>query len=146
VFNKGHVEQLGEPMDLYCRPANEFVATFIGAPRINLVDRPGTSASPAHRALWAAVASQAPASAQRAGLRPEHLRLTTADQGIPASVALAEHLGDSSIIHLRVDGVAELLSAKVGADHSRVEAGQTVGLAADASWALAFDAEHRLAA
>ena len=39
VFNKGHVEQLGVPMELYNRPANEFVATFIGAPRINLVDQ-----------------------------------------------------------------------------------------------------------
>jgi multiple sugar transport system ATP-binding protein len=79
-------------------------------------------------------------------LRPEHLRLVAAGQGIPATVALAEHLGDASIIHLRVDGVADLLSAKVGAEHSRVEAGQNVGLAPDAAWALAFDAQHQLAA
>ena len=37
VFNKGIVEQLGPPMELYNRPVNEFVATFIGAPRINLM-------------------------------------------------------------------------------------------------------------
>ena len=37
VFNKGHVEQLGAPLDLYNRPANEFVATFLGAPRINMI-------------------------------------------------------------------------------------------------------------
>ncbi|CAD5372775.1 ATP-binding transport protein SmoK [Rubrivivax sp. A210] len=146
VFNKGHVEQLGAPMALYTRPANEFVATFIGAPRINLVDRPGADASAAHRALWAAVAGQAPAQTQRAGLRPEHLRLVAAAQGIPARVALAEHLGDSSIIHLRVDGLAELLSAKVGAEHGGIAAGQDVGLVPDAAWALAFDAEQRLAA
>jgi multiple sugar transport system ATP-binding protein len=146
VFNKGHVEQLGAPMQLYTRPANEFVATFIGAPKINIVDRPGTGASQAHRSLWAAMATQAPAQAQRAGLRPEHLRLVPAGQGIPASVALAEHLGDSSIIHLRVEGVADLLSAKVGAEHSQVQAGQVVGLVPDAAWALAFDAQHQLAA
>jgi multiple sugar transport system ATP-binding protein len=146
VFNKGHVEQLGAPMQLYTRPANEFVATFIGAPKINIVDRPGTGASQAHRSLWAAMAAQAPAQAQRAGLRPEHLRLVAAGQGIPASVALAEHLGDSSIIHLRVEGVADLLSAKVGAEHSQVQAGQVVGLVPDAAWALAFDAQHQLAA
>ena len=146
VFNQGHVEQLGAPMTLYTRPANEFVATFIGAPKINIVDRPGAGASAAHRLLWAAVAGRAPAGAQRAGLRPEHLRLVAAGQGIPASVALAEHLGDSSVIHLRVDGVADLLSAKVGPEHSQVHAGQSVGLAPDSAWALAFDAQHRLAA
>ena len=143
VFNQGQVEQLGAPMTLYTRPANEFVATFIGAPTINLVDRPGAGASQAHRALWAAVAGQAPSQAQRAGLRPEHLRVVEAGQGIPASVALAEHLGDSSIIHLRVEGMAELLIAKVGAEHSGVESGQKLGLSPDASWALAFDAQHQ---
>jgi multiple sugar transport system ATP-binding protein len=122
------------------------VATFIGAPKINLVDRPGAGASEAHRALWAAMAAHAPAQAQRAGLRPEHLHLVAPGQGIPAAVVLAEHLGDASIIHLRVDGVADLLSAKVGAENSQVQAGQNVGLAPDASWALAFDAQHQLAA
>jgi multiple sugar transport system ATP-binding protein len=146
VFNKGHVEQLGAPMALYTRPANEFVATFIGAPKINIVDRPGAASSPAHHALWTAIAGHASSRAQRAGLRPEHLRLVEAGQGIPASVALAEHLGDASIIHLHVEGVAELLSAKVSAEHNRVEAGQNVGLAPDAAWALAFDAQHQLAA
>ena len=145
VFNRGIVEQLGPPMELYNRPANEFVATFIGAPRINLVPRPpATDAAPAHVALWNALAAQAPASAQRAGLRPEHLHLSPTGQGIPASVVLAEHLGDSSVIHLRVDGITELLSAKVGTEHHAVEAGQTVGLAPDASWALIFGADGRL--
>ena len=59
---------------------------------------------------------------------------------------LAEHLGDSSIIHLRVVGIATLLSAKVGAGNHRVEAGQLVGLLPDPAWALAFDADQRLAA
>jgi multiple sugar transport system ATP-binding protein len=145
VFNKGIVEQLGPPMELYNHPANEFVATFIGAPRINLIPRPPvTGAAAAHQALWNALASQAPASAQRVGLRPEHLHLAPAGQGIGASVVLAEHLGDSSIIHLRIDGITDLLSAKVGTEHSRVEAGQTIGLAPDAAWALVFGADGRL--
>jgi len=146
VFHLGQVEQLGAPMALYERPANEFVAGFIGAPRINLVDRPGGAASAAHRALWGAMAHHAPAHAARAGLRPEHLGLVAAGQGVPAQVELAEHLGDSSIVHLRVEGVDDLLSAKVGAGHAQLEAGQAVGLAPDAAWALAFDAEHQLAA
>ena len=144
VFNKGIVEQLGAPMALYNRPANEFVAGFIGAPRVNLIPRPTASPAAPHAALWAALAGQAPAGVERVGLRPEHLHLAPAGQGIAASVALAEHLGDSSIIHLRVDGIEELLTAKVGTEHSRVEAGQGVGLAPDAAWALAFGADGRL--
>ncbi|MDE2457350.1 MAG: ATP-binding cassette domain-containing protein, partial [Burkholderiales bacterium] len=145
VFNKGVVEQLGAPMDLYNRPANEFVATFLGAPRINLVDRPPASgADAAHQALWDALAGAAPASAQRAGLRPEHLHVGPAGAGIAASVVLAEHLGDSSILHLRVEGVAELLHAKVGTEAAEVASGQTLGLVPDASWAMAFDAAGRL--
>ena len=145
VFNKGIVEQLGPPMALYNRPANEFVAGFIGAPRINLIPRPPASAAAApHAALWAALAPLANASVQRMGLRPEHLHLGPAGQGVAAQVALAEHLGDSSIIHLRVDGIAELLTAKVGTQHNQVEAGQTVGLLPNATWALAFSADGRL--
>ena len=150
VFNKGIVEQLGVPMTLYNRPANEFVAGFIGAPRINLVPRPEATSNgpatpaPAHAALWLALASQAPAAAQRVGLRPEHLHLTPAGAGIRAQVVLAEHLGDASIIHLRVDGLTELLTAKVGIEHSQIEAGQSVGLHPDAAWALAFDGNGRL--
>jgi multiple sugar transport system ATP-binding protein len=144
VFNKGIVEQLGAPMEMYNRPVNEFVAAFIGAPKINLIPRPpATGASTAHQALWGHLAGQAPASAQRVGLRPEHLHLAASGQGMPATVVLAEHLGDSSIIHLRVDGITDLLTAKVGIEHANVEAGQTVGLAPDASWALVFGADGR---
>jgi len=144
VFNKGIVEQLGAPMEMYNRPVNEFVATFIGAPRINLIPRPpATGATAAHQALWGHLAALAPASAQRVGLRPEHLHLAAGSQGMTATVVLAEHLGDSSIIHLRVDGVSDLLTAKVGIEHANVEAGQTVGLAPDPAWALVFGADGR---
>ena len=80
------------------------------------------------------------------GLRPEHLHLLPAGQGVGAQVVLAEHLGDSSIIHLRVEGIPDLLTAKVGAGHQRLESGQDVGLRLDADWALGFDADARLAA
>lgn len=147
VFNRGVVEQIGPPMELYNRPANEFVATFIGAPRINLIPRPATAnAAPAHRALWDALASNAPSDAQSVGLRPEHLHLSPDGQGVAASVVLAEHLGDSSIIHLRVDGIPNLLNAKVGPQHSRLDTGQSVRLMLDAPWALLFGADGRLLA
>ena len=145
VFNRGIVEQLGPPMELYNRPVNEFVATFIGAPRINLVPRPPISgATGPHQALWDALAGQAPASAERVGLRPEHLQLTPIGQGIPAMVVLAEHLGDSSVIHLRVDGVTDLFCAKVGTEHGKLDNGQSVGLLPKAASALLFGADGRL--
>jgi multiple sugar transport system ATP-binding protein len=140
VFNKGIVEQLGAPLELYNRPANVFVAGFIGAPRINFIERPAAAAAPDHQALWAMLTGQSGSKVHKVGLRPEHLRLLPAGQGIPARVELAEHLGDSSIIHLRVDGVAELLNAKVGTEHNHCEAGQQLGLLPDAAWALGFDA------
>ena len=146
VFHQGHVAQIGAPMTLYNRPASEFVAGFIGAPKINLIDRPATDAPAAHRALWDTLAAAAPAGVQRMGLRPEHLHVVAAGSGVPAQVELAEHLGDSSILHLRVQGVIDLLSAKVGAGPNLIEAGQAVGLQADATWALGFGADGRLAA
>ena len=144
VFNKGHVEQLGAPMELYNRPANIFVATFLGAPRINLIPRPADSAPGPHRELWATLASQAGASAQTVGLRPEHLHIVEQGKGIAATVVLAEHLGDSSLLHLKVDGINELLNAKVGTEHNQIDANQVVGLTPNASWALSFDAAGRL--
>ena len=57
---------------------------------------------------------------------------------------LAEHLGDSSLLHIKLDGVEELMNAKVGAEHTQIEAGQAIGLSPDASWALTFDADGKL--
>jgi len=143
VFNKGHIEQLGAPMELYNRPANEFVAGFLGAPRINLVPRPEEGSSAAHRALWGQLAPGAGMSVQRAGLRAEHIRLAPAGDGTAAVIVMAEHLGDISILHVRVDGLDELVNVKVGPDHASLAAGQTVGLLADAARVLRFDTAGR---
>ena len=147
VFNRGTIEQLGAPMALYHRPGNEFVAGFLGAPRINLIDCPSPQAAPStHQALWASVAGSVSAGAHRIGFRPEHLHVLAAGQGIEARVVLAEHLGDSSILHVRVEGVEGLLNAKVVDEQSLCEAGQTIGLRVNPAHALAFDAAGRLLA
>ncbi len=143
VFNKGRIEQLGAPMDLYNNPANEFVASFLGAPRINLIPRPAPDASASHRALWECLAPAAAPGVNRIGLRAEHLHLRPAGEGIAATVELAEHLGDISILHLRVDGLSELVNAKAGTGHNHLASGETVGLQPDAAWALHFDATGR---
>jgi multiple sugar transport system ATP-binding protein len=146
VFNKGNIEQLGAPLELYNRPATEFVAAFIGAPRINLVDKPAADAPAAHQQLWTQLQGPGSGQANRIGLRPEHLQLATMEHGVAAQVVLAEHLGDSSIIHLRVEGVSGLLNAKVPANQAHCDAGDCVGLLPDARFALAFGADGRLMA
>ena len=138
VFNQGRIEQVGAPLELYNRPANTFVATFIGAPKINLIPRPAPDASAAHQALWGALGGALRDTAQHIGVRPEHLQVRADGAGVVATIALAEHLGDASILHLRVEGVAELLKAKVDADHSHFQGGQTVALHANPAWVLAF--------
>jgi multiple sugar transport system ATP-binding protein len=146
VFHHGAIEQLGAPLELYNRPRTEFVAGFIGAPRINLVAKPGDTAPAAHRQLWEALQGNAPEPTQRIGLRPEHLHLGAPEQGVAAQVVLAEHLGDASIIHLRVDGIEGLLNAKVVANRLHCAAGDTVHLVPDAQFALPFGADGRLVA
>jgi multiple sugar transport system ATP-binding protein len=141
VFNKGKIEQIGGPMDLYNRPANEFVAGFIGSPRINFIDRPEqSSAAMPQMALWQVLAREAHAGACRLGIRPEHLGVVASEQGPKATVELVEHLGDSAMVHLRVVGIGQLLIAKFTDSSSVPAAGQTVGLQlADAHRILAFD-------
>lgn len=143
VFHQGHVEQVGEPLLLYRQPANTFVAGFLGMPRINLVPRPSHSAEPAHAALWAALLDPAPAAAAQAGIRAEHLQVTAASDGVPATVAMAEHLGDTSVLHLQLAGLEGLLHARTGGSGAALQAGATVGLRPEPGQALAFDEAGR---
>ena len=143
LFHQGRIEQVGAPLELYEQPATEFVAGFIGAPRINLVSRPGEAAAGAHRALWDALG---PASAEvvRRGIRPEQLRLAgPGETGVPATVELAEHLGDTSLIYARVAGVEQTLVVRLGDEARGVHSGATVQLCARAGSALGFDALGR---
>ncbi len=143
VFNQGRIEQLGAPLSLYNAPANEFVAGFLGAPRINLVDQPGVDATPVQRALWSLLLPSPDAQVRRAGVRAEHVRVAALGAGVPATVVMAEHLGDVSVLHLRVDGVAELLHAKVDASHAHLGAGASVGIVPDTAYVMTFDASGR---
>ena len=144
VFNEGRIEQIGTPLDLYNFPANIFVASFLGAPRINLINQPAVGASEQHQELWNALTREAVPhvrhAAASAAIRPDHLGVGAVGQGIAASVVMAEHLGDSSILYLSVDGLAGLLHAKVGAGHDHLVAGESVGLMPDIAKVLTFDA------
>ena len=145
VFHQGKIAQLGEPMDLYQRPASEFVAGFLGSPRMNFIGRPAPGGAAAHHVLWQALGGAAPAATHKLGIRPEHIQLVQPGQGVAATVVLSEQLGDASIVHMRVDGIQDLIVAKLGSGQDRLASGQAVALVFDHAPApLAFDQSGRL--
>jgi len=124
VLNAGNVEQFGSPLELYKKPANRFVAGFIGSPRMNFVDG----------------AEAAKHNAHAIGVRPEHF--TIAGQQSPdawkGSVGVAEQLGSDTFLHVHVE---ELGLMTVRADGERTFGhGDTVWLTPDPARIYRFDA------
>jgi len=100
VLNAGAIEQIGSPMELYNRPANTFVAGFIGSPQMNLI--------PAERL--------GQSGAKTVGIRPEHITLSR-DQGTwAAKVIHVEHLGADTIIYLESETTG-LLTVRLFGEH-----------------------------
>jgi multiple sugar transport system ATP-binding protein len=93
VLKDGRVEQVGAPLELYDRPANTFVAGFIGSPAMNLLDD-----LPAGAAPWLRAAPDGKDVVY--GVRPEHITLTTA--GEPAKVVLVEPTGPETQVTIRM--------------------------------------------
>ncbi len=112
VMHAGRIEQVGSPLDLYRRPANTFVARFIGSPRMNLL--------PARLAGDGAAAE--------VGVRPEHVRLGPAGTGrMQGAVAMVEHLGSDLFAHVAVEGVADRIVARLDAEKTLAR-GEAVGI------------------
>ena len=84
VLNRGNIEQVGSPLELYNRPDSLFVAGFIGSPKMNLI-----SGKPAEKY-----------NAHTIGIRPEHLGISLKDGTWPAKISLAEHLGADTFLHV----------------------------------------------
>ncbi|UVW27196.1 ABC transporter ATP-binding protein [Massilia sp. H6] len=154
VLNGGHIEQSGTPLQLYERPANRFVAGFLGSPRMNFLPGAlaGEEGSAAHVRLASGALVRVAADATRAapgaavtlGLRPEHLRIEAQDAqegGFAATVTLVEYLGDSSIVYLQAEGVPDMVAVKSGAAQGALAAGARVTLAFDPAHGHLFDAE-----
>jgi ABC-type sugar transport system ATPase subunit len=103
VLDKGRVQQIGPPDELYLRPANQFVASFIGSPSMNLFEsRLTEGAFPLGSSMvqtnldWSGDAI--------VGVRPEHVGL--GDSGIPASVKWVENLGAQYLIGAQAGAVS----------------------------------------
>jgi multiple sugar transport system ATP-binding protein len=107
VMNNGRVEQQGKPLELYYRPANLFVAGFIGSPAMNFLA--GTAEPSVGLDLGAAghLAGDLPGvtAGQKItlGIRPEHLAVTAGGgPGLAVTVDLVERLGETGYAHLRL--------------------------------------------
>jgi multiple sugar transport system ATP-binding protein len=98
VLRDGVIEQVGAPLELYDKPANQFVAQFIGTPQMNVVD---TGELPALRQAVGAAAAQD----GFIGVRPEHVVVKPGSHGaLSGKVELIEALGSDTLIYARLGG------------------------------------------
>ncbi|SFD31951.1 ABC transporter ATP-binding protein [Paracidovorax konjaci] len=138
VFRDGRIEQVGSPLELYDRPANQFVAQFIGMPSMNLI------AAGRVPALAAAAGTRLPADGTL-GARPEALRVhagggTVPALSVPGRVELIEALGADTLIHVDLDGVPVI--ARQG-ERTPLVPGDAVAVAFDPGALHCFDRAGR---
>jgi len=150
VLHDGHVEQIGAPLDLYDRPANLFVAGFIGSPAMNVLKgRISSGARPSFKAengIELPLASAPSASDGKPatyGFRPEHLRI--AQDGVPAQVVVVEPTGSETQVMLKL-GDADIVA--VFRERIAAQPGEVIKIAPDLKTVHLFDGEsgQRLAA
>ena len=147
VFKAGNIEQIGSPLELYNHPANLFVAGFLGSPNMNfLAGRVVTGAPASNVQLEGGASLQLPAAAGlpantaiTVGVRPEHIRLVPAGQGLAAQVDLVEHLGDLVIVYVSLAGHKNSVAIKLDSARTLPTLGETVGIAVDVAHCHCFD-------
>ncbi len=140
VLRSGIIEQVGTPLDLYNRPANLFVAGFIGSPRMNFLE--GTVAATdtggievqveSDLRLRAAVSDDnlRPGEKVTVGVRPESLRVAGPGEAmLTGEVQIAEHLGGETFLYMTLSSGASITVEIQGQDSAR--AGDKVSIAFD---------------
>ena len=124
VMSGGRIQQAAAPMEVYHRPANRFVASFIGTPPMNLVP-------PGILDLGRTV-----------GIRPEAVRVEKADDGagdgLSATVDLVEPLGAETLVHAVLDRRNVAMTARVAGD-AALRHGERVRLVPDLAKAVYFE-------
>ena len=124
VLRAGVIEQVGSPLELYHKPRNEFVAGFIGSPKMNFIT------GEAAQALGATTI----------GIRPEHTDVSMTEGTMKGRVGVAEHLGSDTFIHVHDIPGAEMMTVRVTGDIS-VKHGDTIYLTPRADEIHKFDAQ-----
>jgi multiple sugar transport system ATP-binding protein len=147
IMNFGQLQQIGPPREVYSKPANLFVATFIGSPPMNIVNakvvgEPGALRVQVPGAELAVPGAAGAAITERGikdivlGVRPEHLRF--GDRGIPATVTVVESLGHEQHVVCRLTD-DQMVIARVTADRPAPEVGTNVNLNAGEGTLHLFD-------
>lgn len=139
IMEKGRVQQVGSPREVYNNPKNLFVAGFIGSPSMNLLD--ATLSDDGGRVAGAgfdiALPERLAAAARRngkktlvAGLRPEHFASgetggtqESVYETVPLDVQVAEYIGSSQFLAARIGGQQVTASIEVGPDAAPLTSG-----------------------
>ena len=136
VLRDGLIEQVGTPLELYDKPANQFVAQFIGTPQMNVI---ANSKLPQLKLAF----EQPLAEGGFVGLRPESLTLKSTGQGqLCGKVELVEALGAETLVYVNCDHGAQLVARQNSRTPLRI--GDDVGVAVDTNSAHLFDAAGRI--
>ena len=138
VMNKGRVEQIGAPMELYEHPQTLFVAGFIGAPPMNLITLP-------EGGLAGLELAQPVPSGSVLGVRPENLELVGTQTGNPGArisltVSALEAVGAESYVYGAIGGIGPEIIVRV-AGKSQIEVGRTLNVGATQARLHVFDAQ-----
>jgi len=144
IFHKGHIQQVGSPAEVFNRPANLFVAGFIGMPSMNLLE--GTLTPQGDQmflrgpgfSIPLPVAGPWPAQLV-AGVRPQALRLASGTGLLQLQVDVVEYLGTESVLVGKLAGGSEDRVTAVVGGHRIDLLHQTVALEFDASELHTFD-------
>ena len=125
VMRGGHIQQIGTPGEVYARPANMFVAGFLGSPSMNFIEG------------QVVPVAGAPAVAAVLGVRPEHLALHPPGDARPtAEVTLVEAMGAHEVVWLDMQGHRLSAIAPAAGVH---QIGDPVGVQMDLDRASVFD-------
>jgi multiple sugar transport system ATP-binding protein len=145
VMRDGRISQVGAPLDLYDRPANLFVAGFIGSPSMNLIEGEMTQGGQFKAETFTLTLPANPnlSVGRRVtfGFRPEHLHLSEAgigDSGIPAEVVVVEPTGSETHVLART-GKREIVA--VFRERHGFRPGDKIAFAPDLSLSHVFDTE-----
>jgi len=129
VLNKGNVEQVGTPLEVYDNPASLFVATFIGSPAMNIIDAKVTPEGIVFAATLLPGNTQSMSlGAVKLGLRPEHLRIVEEQALFDVQVDMVEALGADLLLYCNTcDSSSQPLVVRVQGSTS-VKVGDMLGL------------------
>jgi multiple sugar transport system ATP-binding protein len=142
VLDKGDIQQVGSPMDLYEHPANLFVAQFIGSPKMNVLDAhvEGQSIAVENGSRFA-LAGTVPSGISKIGFRPEDISLKKDEEGhLRGIVDVVERLGSDTFAYVTV-APNKVVTVRAVGNVAAIAAGQKVGLALDLSRLHMFAAD-----